>query len=127
MSARLLIADDHETTRMGVRLLLAGEPELEVCGEARDGQQTLEKVVELAPDVVILDLSMPDINGFQIASRMRQIAPAIRIVFFTMHEVPSTAREMGADAFVLKSSAARDLVVAVKRVLKQNRAAGNGV
>ena len=125
MPTRLLIADDHETTRMGVRLLLAKHSQWEVCGEAKDGKQTLEKVLELVPDVVILDLNMPDMNGFQIASKIRQIAPSIKIILFSMHEVPTTAREMGADAFVPKSSAAKELVIAVKRVLDDDWVADN--
>lgn len=124
MPARVLIADDHEIVRMGVRTLLAGYPHLEVCGEAADGRDTLEKVVELVPDLVILDLSMPGMNGFEAATEIRRIAPSTKIVFFSMHDIPDTARTVGADAFVLKSAAAAELPAAIERVLQLSRAAG---
>jgi two-component system, NarL family, nitrate/nitrite response regulator NarL len=120
MPARLLIVDDHEISRMGVKLLLADHPQWEVCGEASDGYQASEKVVELAPDLVILDLSMPAMNGFETAKEIRRIAPSAKIVFFTMHETPTTARAVGADAFVAKSSAARDLAATLTRLLKRD-------
>ena len=114
---RVLVADDHEIVRIGVRVLFAGNDQWEVCGEAQDGVETLAKVVELAPDVVILDLSMPVMSGFDTAKQIRRIAPSTRIVFFSMHETPTTARLVGADAFVSKSSAAQDLPRIIVEVL----------
>src|SRR5690242_3389928 len=118
ISLRILIADDHEVVRMGVRLLLAGNPEWELCGEAVDGRQAIQKAVELVPDVVILDLTMPELNGFQAAQLIRRLTPSAKIIFFSMHEIPITARAVGGDAFVAKSSAARDLPAALQRVLQ---------
>lgn len=102
---------------MGVRVLFAGSDQWEICGEAQDGVETIAKVVELAPDVVILDLSMPVMSGFDTAKQIRRVSPSTRIVFFSMHETPTTARLVGADAFVSKSSAVQDLPRAIVEVL----------
>src|SRR6266581_2891105 len=117
MPARLLIVDDHEVVRLGVRMLFAKDDSFEVCAEAQNGVDAIRTVSELLPDVVILGLSMPGINGFEIAARIRLIAPSIRIVFFSAHEIPATARWVGADAFVSKSCPLQELVLTVKRVL----------
>ena len=71
----------------------------EICGEAADGQDALAKLSELSPDVVILDLSMPGLNGFETASEMRRIAPFTRIILFSIHEIPVSTRAAGAEAF----------------------------
>lgn len=124
MPARLLIVDDHEIIRMGVKLLLAEHPQWEVCGEASNGKQAIHKVKTLAPDLVILDLTMPAMNGFEVAKEIRRVAPHTKIVFFSMHETPATARQVGADAFVAKSSAARDLTATLTRLLRGDKATG---
>ena len=118
MPSRLLIVDDHEVVRKGVRLLFANSDSIEICGEAQNGMEAVRMVTELSPDVVILDLSMPGMNGFETAAKLRSIAPSVRIVFFSVHEIPSTALWIGADAFVSKSSALQDLVLTVNRVLQ---------
>src|SRR5579859_3839379 len=102
MAARVLIVDDHEVVRMGIRMALSYGNPLEVCGEAEDGLDALQKVVELSPDVVILDLTMPGMNGFETAAQMRRIAPSVKIIFYSIHEVPSVVWFSGADAFVSK-------------------------
>ena len=117
MPARLLIVDDHEVVRLGERVLFAKDDSLEVCGEAQNGVDAIRMVSETSPDVVILDLSMPGMNGFEIAARIRLVAPSIRIVFFSAHEIPATARWVGADAFVSKSCPLQELVLTVNRVL----------
>jgi DNA-binding NarL/FixJ family response regulator len=109
--------DDHEIVRMGVRILLSDENQWEICGEARDGAEAVQLVQALCPDVVILDLTMPVMGGFDTAKRIRQVAPDTRIVFFSIHETPTTARLVGADAFVSKSSAAKDLANTIQHVL----------
>jgi DNA-binding NarL/FixJ family response regulator len=118
MAARILIVDDHEVARMGVRMLLSNYGSFEVCGEAKDGMEAIRMVPELSPHVVILDLSMPKMNGFETAARLRQMAPSVKIVFFSVHEVPTSARWVGADAFVSKSSAPQELVHTINRVLQ---------
>jgi DNA-binding NarL/FixJ family response regulator len=117
MPARLLIVDDHEVVRLGVRMLFAKDDSFEVCGEAQNGMEAIRMVPELSPHVVILDLSMPGMNGFEIAARIRLVAPSIRIVFFSAHEIPATARWVGADAFVSKSCPLQQLALTVNRVL----------
>lgn len=116
--SRVLIVDDHEVVRMGVRMLLAGDRRWQVCGEASDGYQALEKIMELTPDVVILDLSMPTLSGFEVATAIRRIVPSIKVIFFSMLDTPITAQTVGGDAFVAKSSAATDLPLALERVLR---------
>jgi DNA-binding NarL/FixJ family response regulator len=122
MRKRLLIVDDHEIIRMGVRILLAGRPTWEVCGEAADGEQALREVVRLAPDVVLLDLSIPLMNGFEVTRELRRIAPATKIVLFSIHEVPSTAQHIGADAFVSKAAGVEALATALDRVVQARQA-----
>jgi DNA-binding NarL/FixJ family response regulator len=118
MPAHLLIVDDHEAIRASVRMLFSNTDSFEVCGEAQNGMEAIRMVPELSPDVVILDLSMPGMNGFETAAKIRQIAPSTKIVFFSVHEIPATARWAGADAFVSKSSTLRDLALTVSRVLQ---------
>jgi DNA-binding NarL/FixJ family response regulator len=117
MPSRLLIVDDHEIVRMGVRTLFAENDLFEVCGEAQNGTEAIRMVPELSPDLVILDLSMPGMNGFEAAKKIRLIAPLIRIVLFSIHEIPTSARWVGADAFVSKSSNLEELLLTVNRVL----------
>lgn len=117
MSIRFLVVDDHDVMRIGLRSLLAVNDEWQVCGEAADGNAALEKVSELSPDAVILDLMMPGMTGFEIAAKIRQIAPSTKIIFFSLHNVPVTARESGGDAFVSKSSGARELVATIERLM----------
>lgn len=115
---RLLVVDDHEIVRMGVRILFADNDRWEICGEAQDGVEAIKKVMELSPDVVILDLAMPTLGGFDTAKRIRRIAPSTKIIFFSIHDTPTTARLVGADAFVSKSSAAGELARTITHVLE---------
>lgn len=103
-----------------MRILFAGSTECEICGEARDGAEAVAKVMDLSPDVVILDLTMPVMSGFDTAKQIRQVSPSTRIIFFSVHETPTTARLVGADAFVSKSSAAQDLPRTVVQVLARD-------
>ena len=121
MPARLLIVDDHEVVRLGLRALFAKCDSFEICGEAQNGIEAIRMVIDLSPDVVILDLTMPGMNGFEVAANIVTVAPAIRIVFFSAHEVPASAHWVGADAFVSKSSALEDLLLTVGRVLKSSK------
>lgn len=103
-----------------MRILLSSADQWEICGEARDGAEAIAMVMELAPDVVILDLTMPVMGGFDTAKEIRRVAPSTRIIFFSVHETPTTARLVGADAFVSKSSAAQDLPRTIIQVLRRN-------
>ena len=121
MPARLLIVDDHEVVRVGLRALFANNDSFEICGEAQNGIEAIRMVLDLSPDIVILDLTMPGMNGFETAANIVTVAPSIRIVFFSAHEVPATAQWVGADAFVSKSSALEDLLITTRRVLQSSK------
>ena len=103
---------------MGVRNLLDGNPKWVVCGEAADSEHAIQEFEKLLPDLVVLDLSLPLKNGFEVAEEMRRIAPFTIIVFFTMHEIPSTTSIVGADAFVAKNSGIGVLVETIERLLQ---------
>lgn len=120
-SQSILIADDHEVVRQGIRSLLATRPEWKVCGEAATGRETIEKAKRLRPDVVLLDITMPDIDGLEAIPQILSVCPAVKIVVLTMHdsgEVATKALAAGANGLVLKSDAGRDLVRAVQTVGK---------
>jgi DNA-binding NarL/FixJ family response regulator len=121
VSLRLLIADDNEFVRMIVRTLLTCRRDWQVCGEAANGREAIAKVGELSPDIVILDLTMPVMNGFEAAKQIRRIAPCTKIVLFSVHELLRTAAEVGADAFVSKGSSAQELIAAIERVIGEPR------
>jgi DNA-binding NarL/FixJ family response regulator len=112
MAVRILLADDFEIVRRGIRSLLDGPPGWEICGEAANGQEAVEKTLELKPDLVVLDVSMPVMNGIEAARQIRSLAPATKIVIFSMHNSPQIieqAKEAGADACLAKGTAAQDL------------------
>jgi DNA-binding NarL/FixJ family response regulator len=105
-SCRILVADDHATVREGICMLLSRNSRLQVCGEAANGVEAIEKVRQLRPDLVVLDLSMPILNGIEAAREIRRIAPAIKILVFTLQsaaEVDLAVRRAGADAVVSKT------------------------
>ena len=109
---RILLVDDVLLVRDSLRSLLATGP-MEVCGEAENGQQAMAKVMELKPDVVILDITMPVMDGLKATIEIRRIAPGTKIVLFTIHdssEAKTAAKIVGADALVPKGTASRDLL-----------------
>src|SRR5512140_3336544 len=119
-TTRILIADDHEIVRQGLRNLLEDE-HWEVCGEYGSGREAVEAASHLRPDVAILDISMPDLNGVEATQQITKQVPETRVIVMTMHDSEELARrilEAGARGYVLKSDAARDLCNAVKSVLK---------
>lgn len=114
---RILVADDHELLRRGVRALLETHAGWEVCDEAVDGREAVEKAIRLRPDLVILDIWMPGLNGLEAARRIRKEAPGSEILILTMHDSEQVVQEVlaaGARGYVLKSDASRDLVAAVE-------------
>ena len=114
---RILVADDHEVVRRGVCALLEGHAGFEVCDEAVDGRDAVEKAKHSLPDVVILDIGMPGLNGFDAARQIRSVSPDSEVLILTMHESEQVIREVlaaGARGYVLKSDAGRDLITAVE-------------
>jgi DNA-binding NarL/FixJ family response regulator len=119
---RILIADDHEVARQGIRALLESHPGWEVCAEAKDGREAVELANNSKPDMALLDIGMPNLNGLDAARQILAMSPAIRILILTMHDAEQVVREVlaaGARGFVLKSDAARDLVAAVDALQHQ--------
>ena len=121
MPARILVVDDHEIVREGIRTLIARSRRgWQICGEARDGEEALEAVRALKPDVVILDITMPKMSGLEAAPRIAKLGLGCRVLMFTMHDserLSTEVRQAEAQGLVLKSQAARDLVRAVDRLL----------
>jgi DNA-binding NarL/FixJ family response regulator len=117
---RILIADDNDRVRRGVKGLLSVESTWTICGEAQDGSEALQKARELLPDLVLLDVSMPDISGLEVARRLRLELPAAKLLVISQHDpflmLPSVI-EAGGDAYLDKSRLATDLVATIKTLM----------
>ena len=116
---RILVVDDHEMVRRGICALLRAEPDFEVICEAADGIEAVERAEKLQPDVIVLDISMPGMNGLEAARRIRRGSPLSKIVFLSQHDTIETIREAfraGGYGYVAKSDAAHDLISAVRSV-----------
>jgi DNA-binding NarL/FixJ family response regulator len=114
---KLLIADDHAVVREGLRALFASQPDWQVVGEAATGREAVECAPKLKPDVVVLDFTMPDLNGLEAARRIRQALPETEVLILTMHDSERLARQAlaaGAHGFILKSDGNAQLIAAVK-------------
>jgi len=119
---RILIADDHEVARKGIRALLENHPGWEVCAEAKDGREAVEFADRLRPDVLLLDIGMPNLNGLDAARQILATSPDARILILTVHDTEQIVREVlaaGARGFLLKSDAGRDLVAAVEALQRR--------
>jgi DNA-binding NarL/FixJ family response regulator len=121
VNARVVIADDHEIVREGIRRILTRlRPNWEICGEAESGSQSIELVQNLKPNVVVLDITMPNMSGLEAARRIAKLSPECRILIFTVHDsdwLKAEIRDTGAHGYVQKSQVARDLVAAIERLL----------
>jgi len=118
---RILLADDHKIVRHGLRLLIDGQPDMQVVGEAANGKEVLVLVPEIKPDVVVMDLSMPELNGLQATKWLKARFPEIKVVALTGNEDESYLRQLskaGAVGYVLKRSATDELVKAIGIVAK---------
>ena len=116
---RILLADDHAVLRTGLRMLISSQRDLEVVGEASDGDEAVRKAAALRPDVALVDISMPGSGGIKAIERIRQAVPATRVLVLTMHDVPAYLRASlaaGASGYVVKRSADSDLLAAIREV-----------
>lgn len=119
MTIRILLVDDHPIVRQGLKTLLEGHSGWEVIGEASDGAEAVEKAKDLSPNIMVLNVTMPRMNGLEACRLSRQQCPGLEILFVTQHDSPQMMREAleaGARGYVVKSNAARDLLAAVDAV-----------
>jgi len=116
---RILIVDDHGVLRAGLRALLNAEPDLQVVGEAADGQTGLRLATELSPDLVLMDISMPGMSGIQVTRQLKETLPGTRVLILTLHEDESLLREAirsGASGYILKQAVEAELISAIRAV-----------
>jgi DNA-binding NarL/FixJ family response regulator len=116
---RILLADDHVVLRTGLRMLISSQRDLEVVGEASDGDEAVRKAAAVRPDVALVDISMPGSGGIKAIERIRQAVPTTRVLVLTMHDVPAYLRASlaaGASGYVVKRSADSDLLAAIRDV-----------
>ncbi len=116
----LLVADDHDVVRRGIRALIQDQPGWEVAAEAKDGRDAVTKATEFQPDVAILDISMPALNGIDAAMQIAKLSPRTKVLILTVHESDHLSRkalDAGAHGYILKTDAAIDLITAVSSLL----------
>ena len=116
---RILLADDHTILRDGIRALLEDQDDIEVIGEAEDGQSAVKMTAQLIPDIVIMDIAMPLLNGLEATHQIKRDSPQVKVLILTMHENEEYIRQVlaaGALGYVLKDAAARDLLGAIRSV-----------
>jgi len=116
-SLRVLVADDHEIVRHGIRTIVQSCQSFEVCGEASDGRHAVQMATDLRPDIVIIDIGMPHLNGLDATRQMVHSDPRIKVLILTMHESEQIVRDVltaGARGYLLKTDASRDLVSALE-------------
>jgi DNA-binding NarL/FixJ family response regulator len=114
---RILIADDHDIVRRGIKSLIESRPEWKVCDEAHSGREAVAKAEERKPDIVVLDISMPELNGLEAARRIRKVSPNSEILILSVHYSDQLIKEIldaGVRGFIVKSDSDRDLIVALE-------------
>ncbi len=113
----LLLVDDHQVVRTGLRMLLEGQPDMKIIGEADTGLQALDKAIELRPNVVVMDITLPDISGIEATRRLKEALPEVAVVALTIHEDEQYFFEMlqaGASGYVPKRAAPEDLITSIR-------------
>jgi DNA-binding NarL/FixJ family response regulator len=118
--ARILLADDHEIVRQGLRIVLQDRSDWEICGEAANGREAVRKATELEPDVVILDISMPELNGLEATRQIIKAVPKTEVLILTVHDSENLITEIleaGARGYILKSDASKHLIEAIESLL----------
>ncbi len=117
MKIRILLADDHTILRAGLRMMLNAQPDFEVVGEAQDGRQAIQEAQKLQPDVVLMDITMPDMNGIEATRQIKKLLPEVKVLILTMHEHDEyvfQALRAGASGYMLKEAADTDLISALR-------------
>lgn len=113
---RILLADDHTILRAGLRMMLNAQPDMEVIGEAQDGRQAINTTMTLQPDIVLMDITMPDMNGIEATKQIKRVAPEVKVLVLTMHENDEyvfQALRAGASGYILKEAADTELITAL--------------
>lgn len=116
---RIVLADDHSVVRQGFRRILEAQPDMEIVGEASNGKEALESAAKFTPDVVVMDVAMPELNGIEATRRMAEVAPRTRVLALSMHKDSVYVREIlraGARGYLLKDAVDADLIAAVRAV-----------
>ena len=127
---RVLVVDDHELVRIGLRYILADYPAIQIAGEAVDGESALRMNRQLRPDVVLLDICLPGLSGFEVTKRLKQASPGLGIVILSVHEqapFPAQLLEAGASAYLTKGCPATELVEAINTVARGGRHIGSRI
>ena len=119
MTIRIVIVDDHDIIRAGIKSVLKPHPEYEVCAEAENGNEALERVEEFKPDILLLDISMPKIGGLDIISRVKRVSPQTKIIIISVHKLGAyvlKALRQGVSGYLNKDNVAEELILALSRV-----------
>lgn len=117
MTIRILLADDHTILRAGLKMMLNAQPDIEVIGEAQDGRQALQEAQKLHPDLILMDITMPDMNGIEATRQVKKLLPDIKVLILTMHEHDEyifQALRAGASGYMLKEAADTELISALR-------------
>ena len=120
---RIFLADDHEMIRDGLKMLINSQPDMECCGEAANGREAVERVCEMLPDMVVMDVSMPELNGLQATKKIKTACPDVRVLTLTRHTDDGYLQQLlkaGVSGYVLKQSASSELVHAIRAVAHGN-------
>ena len=116
MKIHILLADDHTILRAGLKMMLNAQPDIEVVGEAHDGRQAIHEAQRLLPDIVLMDITMPDMNGIEATRQIKKLVPEIKVLVLTMHENDEyifQALRAGASGYILKEAADTELITAL--------------
>ena len=117
----ILLADDHAVVRQGFKMILAAQPDMEIVGEAGNGREALDLAGQLQPDVIVMDVAMPELNGIEATRRVADVSPRTRVLALSMHKDSVYVREIlraGARGYLLKDSIASDLLAAVRAIAR---------
>ena len=120
---RIVLAEDHQTVREGIKLLVNSQPDMEVIGEADNGSAAIKEVQKLTPDVIVMDISMPELNGLKATRRLKQVCPGVKVLTLTRHTDDAYLQQLieaGASGYVLKQSAPTELIRAIRSVAEGN-------